>query len=122
MKIKEKTIRDTIEIENFEKDYLHDTLYLERPFIWKLWTYKDSLLKVQFETDTFRNFYYEIFKKEKIIYSSGREIKEKSGSIYVLGNWEKAILGIDYKFLSLGFEYSFKSKGFKPLIGFKWRF
>jgi hypothetical protein len=120
LKIKEKIIRDTIEIENFKKIYLPETLYLNRPFIWKLWTYKDSLIKVQFETDTFRNFYYEILKKERIIFKT--QSKEKQGALFLLANREKTILGIDYKFLSLGFEYSFKTKRFNPLLGFKWRF
>lgn len=124
VKYKEKTITDTLTAWEFEIIEIKDTLYKESPFIWKLWKYQDSLLKVQFEADTFRNFEYEIFQKEKVIFKSipGGPRKEKYGEVFAGITFSNIHIGLSYKFLSFFIQYNFKNKNFIPGVGVRWQF
>ncbi len=118
VKVREKIIREKPEIKEFIKEII-DTVYIEkRIFIWKRWTFKDTILMVQFEADTFRNFYYEIYLREKVIQYPIIKHKEKRGGIFILSNFDRGILGLNYKSIGLGIEYDYRGKKFMPLGGF----
>jgi hypothetical protein len=117
-------IKDTIPFYEFKILKIHDTLYLKRPFLWKEFFYQDSLIKVKFETDTFRNFEYSILKKEVLILPGiKKNEKIKYGEIFVGISLNKNFyFGSSYKFFMIGFKYNFKFKNFEPFIGLRFQF
>ncbi|MCM8807934.1 MAG: hypothetical protein NC926_08360 [Candidatus Omnitrophica bacterium] len=123
--VKEKVfIHDTIPVEKFIIKSIPETLKMERTFTWKKFIYKDSLLKVEFESDTFRNFSYSLFLPQtKIIFPERKEkIKEKYGILILQSNFSNLNFSLGYKFLTLGIQYDFKKKKFLPLLGFYFSF
>jgi len=121
-----KPIKDTIPYYEFQiikiPSAKQETIY--KPILWKLFKYRDSLLEIQFEADTFRNFEYKIFQKEKVIFKSifkGPK-KEKYGEVFAGITFSNIHIGLSYKFLSFFVQYNFKDKNFIPGIGVRWQF
>jgi hypothetical protein len=117
-------IKDTIPFYQFKILKIHDTLYLKRPFLWKEFFYQDSLIKVKFETDTFRNFEYSILKKEVLILPEKiKKIEKiKYGEIFAGISHKNFYFGSSYKFFLMGVKYNFKEKNFEPFIGLRFQF
>lgn len=119
LKIREHTIRDTIPITKFKTVAVKETVFVRSPFIWRAFEYEDSLLKIGFETDTFRNFFYEL-KRQEIKLEQLQ--KQKLGEVFILATFENLNLGLSYKSVAFFTQYNLKNKKFLPGIGFRFQF
>ena len=113
--------KDTISITQFKVKTKTDTIYLNRPLIWKEYSYEDSSFSVKFEADTFRNFSYSLNNKEYIMQNL-TEQKRKFGDIFLATDLNSIFCGMSYKFIKIGVKYDVKAKVYSPFIGVRFEF
>lgn len=118
--IRHHTIHDTIPPEGFQSIELPDTLPFTASWVWRLWTYEDTILRVQFESPAFRNFQYWLTLPAPVI--TGPEIIKQQVSLSLTTNWSNANLLLGYKNVAFGVQYGWNDHRFYPLLGFHFSF